>query len=86
MRMEGYAVVRKAEIRKVHFRDASMPIQDMTATRILAGLEELRGLARAGGHDAMVTSLNKAFDTCLTAYVAKKEAELAARIRDAQAD
>ena len=78
-------MIRKAEIRKVHFRDTPAPVQDMTATSILAGLDALRDLARAGGHQAMASSINKAFEACLDTYVAQKEAELAARIRAAQA-
>lgn len=77
-------MVRKAEIRKVHLRDPSTPVRDMTATSILNTLDALRHLAKAGGHQAMASSINKAFETCLATYVAQKEAELAARIRDAQ--
>ena len=79
-------MIRKAEIRKVHFRDIPAHVQDMTATSILTALDELRGLAKAGGHLAMASSINKAFEACLATYVAQKEAELAARIRDAHSD
>ena len=78
-------MIRKAEIRKTHLRGVSPPVRDMTATSILNTLDALRHLAKAGGHEAMAASINNAFDTCLATYVAQKEAELAARIRDAQA-
>ena len=77
-------MVRKAEIRKVQVRDLPSSVHDMTAARILSALEDLRVMAKTSGHEAMASSLNRAFDACLSTYVAQKEAQLAERIRAAK--
>jgi hypothetical protein len=54
--------------------------RDVQIDHILTKLDELRLEARAEGLDAMADTISRAFDTCLTRYLAEKEAELIARI------